>query len=244
MALTAKLVMRQGQSLVMTPQLLQAIKLLQFSNLDLTAFIEEELERNPLLERAEDSPEPPSLEGACLDGGIDPAAISPGEEFNEASEADWSSPFLTTNREAIEASLGTELSNSFDDGRTTAPGEYGMGAGGLGLSATSWSGPSGGTGDGAAANLEAYVAAPANLKDHLEMQLGLATAGAADRMTGQVLIELDRRERLFHWFARRDRRASSCAGGTGRTYPPPHPRVRSFRRWRPRSRRMPRHPIA
>ncbi|MGI0081573.1 MAG: hypothetical protein ACRECH_18385, partial [Nitrososphaerales archaeon] len=45
MALTTKLVMRQNQSLVMTPQLLQAIKLLQFSNLDLTAFIEEELER-------------------------------------------------------------------------------------------------------------------------------------------------------------------------------------------------------
>src|SRR3984893_15342943 len=184
MALTAKLVMRQNQSLVMTPQLLQAIKLLQFSNLHLTAFIEEELERNPLLERAEDSPEPPGL-----DGGIDPAAISPGEDFNEASEAGWSSAFLTTHREAFEASLGTELSNSFDDGRPPAPAEYSLGAGGLGLSATSWSGPSGGTGDGAAANLEAYIAAPASLKEHLEMQLGLATAGTADRLTGQVLID-------------------------------------------------------
>jgi len=189
MALTAKLVMRQNQSLVMTPQLLQAIKLLQFSNLDLTAFIEEELERNPLLERAEDSPEPPGLDGAGLEGGIDPAGISPGEDFNEASEADWSSAFLTTNRKALEAGQGTELSNSFDDGRTTAPGEHSLGAGGLGLSVTSWSGPSGGTGDGAAANLEAYIAAPANLKDHLEVQLGLATAGTADRLTGQVLID-------------------------------------------------------
>ncbi|MGI8570325.1 MAG: RNA polymerase factor sigma-54 [Methylocella sp.] len=189
MALTAKLVMRQSQSLVMTPQLLQAIKLLQFSNLDLTAFIEEELERNPLLERAEDSPEPPGFDGASLDGGIDPAGISPGEGFNEASEAGWSEAFLTTNREAIEASLGAGLANSFDDGRTPAPDEYGLGAGGLGLSATSWSGPPGGTGDGAAANLEAYIAVPANLKDHLEMQLGLATAGTADRLTGQVLID-------------------------------------------------------
>ena len=51
MALTTKLVMRQGQSLVMTPQLLQAIKLLQFSNLELASFVQEELERNPLLER-------------------------------------------------------------------------------------------------------------------------------------------------------------------------------------------------
>src|ERR1700738_3947821 len=163
MALTAKLVMRQSQSLVMTPQLLQAIKLLQFSNLDLTAFIEEELERNPLLERAEDSPEPPGLDGAGLEGGIDPAGITPGEEFNEASEADWSSAFLTTNREALEANLGTELLNSFDAGRATAPGENCLGGGGLGLSAIPWSGPSGGTTDGAAASLEAYIAAPANL---------------------------------------------------------------------------------
>ncbi|MGH6835086.1 MAG: RNA polymerase factor sigma-54 [Methylocella sp.] len=184
MALTAKLVMRQSQSLVMTPQLLQAIKLLQFSNLDLTAFVDAELERNPLLERAEDSPEPPGV-----DGGIDPAGVSRGDDFSEASEADWSSAFLTANREAFEASRGTELANGFDDGQTPAPGAYGLGAGGLDHSAPAWSGRSGGTGDGAAANLESYIAAPANLKDHLEMQLGLATAESADRLTGQVLID-------------------------------------------------------
>src|ERR1700750_1078341 len=54
MALTQRLEFRQSQSLVMTPQLMQAIKLLQLSNLDLTTFVEEELERNPLLERAND----------------------------------------------------------------------------------------------------------------------------------------------------------------------------------------------
>src|SRR5436309_577630 len=59
MALTQRLEFRQSQSLVMTPQLMQAIKLLQLSNLDLSAFVEEELERNPLLERASDSPEIP-----------------------------------------------------------------------------------------------------------------------------------------------------------------------------------------
>src|SRR6201987_5508290 len=59
MALTQRLEFRQSQSLVMTPQLMQAIKLLQLSNLDLSAFVEEELERNPLLERATDGPEPP-----------------------------------------------------------------------------------------------------------------------------------------------------------------------------------------
>ncbi len=59
MALTQRLEFRQSQSLVMTPQLMQAIKLLQLSNLDLSVFVEEELERNPLLERASDGTEPP-----------------------------------------------------------------------------------------------------------------------------------------------------------------------------------------
>jgi RNA polymerase sigma-54 factor len=51
MALAQKLLIRQTQSLVMTPQLMQAIKLLQLSHLDLAAYVDGELERNPLLER-------------------------------------------------------------------------------------------------------------------------------------------------------------------------------------------------
>ena len=51
MALTQKLELRQGQSLVMTPQLQQAIKLLQLSNMDLDIYVATELEKNPLLER-------------------------------------------------------------------------------------------------------------------------------------------------------------------------------------------------
>lgn len=53
-----RLELRQGQSLVMTPQLRQSIQLLQFSSQDLAAFVEQELERNPLLER--DEPVAPS----------------------------------------------------------------------------------------------------------------------------------------------------------------------------------------
>lgn len=48
-----KLDLRQSQSLVMTPQLQQAIKLLQLSNVELSEFIEEELEKNPLLEKVD-----------------------------------------------------------------------------------------------------------------------------------------------------------------------------------------------
>lgn len=53
MALATKLQLRQSQSLVMTPQLMQSIKLLQLSHAELEQFVEEEIERNPLLERAE-----------------------------------------------------------------------------------------------------------------------------------------------------------------------------------------------
>ena len=53
MALSQQLQIRQSQALVMTPQLMQAIKLLQLSNLDLVAYVEAELERNPLLDGGE-----------------------------------------------------------------------------------------------------------------------------------------------------------------------------------------------
>ena len=51
-----RLEIRQGQGLVITPQLQQAIKLLQLSNLELEAFVESELEKNPLLQREDGEP--------------------------------------------------------------------------------------------------------------------------------------------------------------------------------------------
>jgi RNA polymerase sigma-54 factor len=190
MALTSKLVLRQSQSLVMTPQLLQAIKLLQFSNLELSAFVEQELERNPLLERAEDTNETVSyVEDAGVSGGMDQGEVFAGESFNEAPGAEWTLDILATDRGTLEASLGTDLSNSFDDGQLPVSDEPSLQSEGLGLSAISWSGPSGGTSDGEAANLEAYVAARVSLKDHLETQLMLATAEPAGRMIGQILID-------------------------------------------------------
>jgi RNA polymerase sigma-54 factor len=53
MVLGPRLELRVGQSLVMTPQLQQAIKLLQYSNIELTEFVENELSKNPLLEPEE-----------------------------------------------------------------------------------------------------------------------------------------------------------------------------------------------
>src|SRR3712207_2134224 len=63
MSAMQRLELRQGQSLTMTPQLVQSIKLLQLSHLELAAYVEAELERNPLLQEGEpdgDAP-PPTL---------------------------------------------------------------------------------------------------------------------------------------------------------------------------------------
>ncbi|MGH7212111.1 MAG: RNA polymerase factor sigma-54, partial [Acetobacteraceae bacterium] len=68
MTLAPRLELRQGQVLVMTPQLRQAIQLLQSSNHDLVEFVEQELERNPLLER--DETPPPAAEPAPSNAGL------------------------------------------------------------------------------------------------------------------------------------------------------------------------------
>jgi RNA polymerase sigma-54 factor len=75
MVLTPKLELRQGQQLVMTPQLQQAIRLLQLSNLELGVFVEGELERNPLLERDEALRETPDADDKLRPkAGDDPKA--------------------------------------------------------------------------------------------------------------------------------------------------------------------------
>ena len=55
MALTQRIEVRQGQPLIMTPQLQQAIKLLELSNLELSAYVEQQMEANPLIERDDDA---------------------------------------------------------------------------------------------------------------------------------------------------------------------------------------------
>jgi RNA polymerase sigma-54 factor len=184
MALSAKLMMRQGQSLVMTPQLLQAIKLLQFSNIELAGFIEEELERNPMLERIDEA------------GGELPISQATSSEIetqaNEPDgprESDWASETLPTDGSGLEASLGTELNNTFGpDGPAVSP-ERSTILADAGLSANSWTGSVGGPADGEAPNLEAYVAAKPSLHDHLLEQLALACPDPVDRLIGQALID-------------------------------------------------------
>jgi len=62
MALSARLQQKQSQSLVMTPQLAQSIKLLQYSHLELAEFVQDEIEKNPLLEMSNEN----SIESADI----------------------------------------------------------------------------------------------------------------------------------------------------------------------------------
>ena len=153
MALSAKMLLRQGQSLVMTPQLLQAIKLLQYSSIELAAFVEEELERNPLLERVEDGPDPRAT-------GIDALSEATNAENAPASsgdpgEGDWSEPQLAVSSEVLAESLGTEVENAFDGERDLSPAAEQDKLEALGLSDTAWSGSGGAESSGEASNIEA-----------------------------------------------------------------------------------------
>lgn len=193
MALSQRLEFRQSQSLVMTPQLMQAIKLLQLSNLDLTTFVEEELERNPLLERANDEApgEAPAEAGQFSDHdgddsgnqGADDGFGGSGNAF-EPGQEEWMSKDLGTRAE-IEQTLDTGLDNVFSEepaeaaarnAQDVAPTTY-----------TEWGGGASGDED---YNLEAFVAAEMTLGDHLAEQLSVAFAGPAQRMIGQYLIDL------------------------------------------------------
>lgn len=75
MSLAPKLDLRQSQSLVMTPQLQQAIKLLQLPNLELDGFVAQQIEENPFLERGEAEAEGGPVEAPAAEP--EPAATSP-----------------------------------------------------------------------------------------------------------------------------------------------------------------------
>ncbi len=178
MALSQRLEFRQTQALVMTPQLMQAIKLLQLSSLDLAAYVEGELERNPLLERADDEDGPPAAEAEGFGEGGE------GGDDEGGGASDWNGQELETSRSSMEEGLGTELENVFPDdgaGRQAAP-EAPPPA------YTEWTGAGSAVGDDY--NLEAFVSAEVTLADHLAEQLALAIAAPAARMIGRYLIDM------------------------------------------------------
>jgi RNA polymerase sigma-54 factor len=208
MAITTKLELRQSQNLVMTPQLQQAIKLLQLSNLELASFVDAELERNPLLEKADtdetggiapalepttspyrDEPsgdpqhnDPRGAEGESAAHGGDAGGSEVGS--GEAAEGEESAPPELEARESGGAAeFDAEPQDAVPDPDAFSPGA---------LKDSGWAGlGSGGGGTGEdAPNLEAYVAEERTLRDHLSDQLALAFTDPARRLIGQHLIDM------------------------------------------------------
>ncbi|MCR5878336.1 RNA polymerase factor sigma-54 [Phenylobacterium sp. J367] len=173
MALGARLEIRQGQGLVITPQLQQAIKLLQLSNMELEAFVEGELERNPLLQR-EDGERERESEG--------PAEAAPDVAHD-----------VSTDR-IDDAGARAEMDASHDE---ASPGEHAtgdapeMGAADAGGS-VDWSkaGKGGSVGfDGDLDALESALSREKTLVEHLYDQLAVAGLDAAEQAVASVLID-------------------------------------------------------
>jgi RNA polymerase sigma-54 factor len=174
MALGPRLELRQGQALVMTPQLQQAIKLLQLSNLELVAYVEQELERNPLLER--------------VDGD------GPGEDMRDSfdvSEGDGAPERLNLDSDGI-AEKARDAMDIEGDGDNTFNNDSGHDAAApdMGLSSNHISGRGGDArfeDDGS--SLEQTLSESASLREHVQNQWLLMPANASDRLIGQALID-------------------------------------------------------
>jgi len=163
--LSPRLDLRQSQALVMTPQLQQAIKLLQMSNLELVAYVERELEANPLLEAAEhgegesgDHPGEPAVER--VDGPAPAAgeAVASETPFDHDWDRYWNAE---------------ESSNGPADGG--------------GGDAASWR--SKGPAPEDPSDLEDVLVRAPTLREHLLGQLQIEIADPADRLIGIHLID-------------------------------------------------------
>ncbi|MCG8442329.1 MAG: RNA polymerase factor sigma-54 [Caulobacterales bacterium] len=168
MALGQRLEVRQGQSLVMTPQLQQAIKLLQLSNRELTTYVENELERNPLLSRNDGE-----------------AGESDGPADEQSEDAPLSELSLDGDTPSENASAA--LDADFESVHPEAP-AAGAGAANVGGS-VDWSKAGGGGYSEDGSPLDS-AAAGKTLAEHLSDQLAIAARDQADRFIGAALIDL------------------------------------------------------
>ncbi len=166
MALSPRLEFRQSQSLTLTPQLMQSIRLLALSHLELNDFVDAELLRNPLLEREEgggedNEPAEPSDRQTEMSAYED--TVSSGERVKDAGE--------------IAEGYDTSVENVFPDavpqdiGQTSGPDRNGSFEG------------------GDAPDLDQYVASRPRLSDHLEAQSDLLLRTAADRLIARHLVD-------------------------------------------------------
>ncbi len=161
MAMTPRLELRQGQALVMTPQLQQAIKLLQLSNVELTEFVEAELERNPLLERDEAQVE-----------------TQKKTETGDAQQLDFDSG-VAPSEPALDVSVA-DMAPDLSAGELAEAGAAPL---------TDWSKASSGKSFDNLPGIEETLTQDLTLAEHLDAQLTEAGLSPIERMIGGVLID-------------------------------------------------------
>ena len=175
MTLVQRLDLRQTQTLVMTPQLQQAIKLLQLSNLEIGEFVQQELQQNPLLEETgrDDQDRPMDNPEAAQD--------RLGVHDNDGSAA------TDEQAERIDAGALGEQALDVVDG-VDVTGEPNGSAEGPGVSSFAGTG-GGGNFDGDTSDFADRMTREATLQDHLMEQLNTELDDPAERMIGALLIE-------------------------------------------------------
>ncbi|MFZ5668358.1 MAG: RNA polymerase factor sigma-54 [Pseudomonadota bacterium] len=166
MALGPRLELRQGQSLVITPQLQQAIKLLQLTNLELEAYVEAELERNPLLQRDDRDNEPEA----------EPVRIE-SQDYSVDHVPDG----------AAQADMDAGPQDLSPGERDAGDGDTGEGAHAGGQ--VDWSRASRGGGFESDEGLESRLTHDKTLGGHLHDQLAVARLTDAERAVAGVLID-------------------------------------------------------
>ncbi len=174
MALTPRLEIRQSQSLTLTPQLMLSIKLLQLSHLELSAFVEEELERNPLLERLETALDAPVAGQNDAQNEIDGVDTARDPQAAELETAALPSAI------DIAESMDTDVSNLF-------PEQVGQDSIRQSTRLRSENPPM--SRDGQAPDIDQYVPARITLSAHLDAQVGFLVTGPGERLIARNLID-------------------------------------------------------
>ncbi|MBT7732322.1 MAG: RNA polymerase factor sigma-54 [Rhodospirillaceae bacterium] len=196
MALSQRLDLRQSQSLVMTPQLQQAIKLLQFSNNELSEFIDEELVKNPLLER--DEGEGSVTQEAAEDNlsayesaqALETVQSSGSDVFDEEVTIDTLSQTASEklpeqNDDPNDIDYENNWSSASAD-RTDNSDSFSTPS--MGASLTNSGGNS--NFDATEFNIDETASASKTLRQHLYDQLGLDLSDPQERLIGAHLIEM------------------------------------------------------
>lgn len=188
MALSPRLDIKQSQSLVLTPQLQQAIKMLQLSSAELVEFVAEEVEQNPLLEYGEKE----AGEDRRETNNTEDSAKKETETRSEEPEVKTSDDFLQEGSPVntqVDTPLDNDYGEAYDD-NSFSDNIGSMPTQNLGLNGSNMITGGAGNFDFTENSAEQKQAGPVSLKTHLEEQLLLLQAEVYEKVIIQYLIGL------------------------------------------------------